>query len=221
MVPASILELARREAVSIETGKSGFGPSMPQADITACLLEHAAAGHHVVRLKSGDPSIFGRLDEERAACDQAGIASTVIPGITAASAAAAALGRALTRRGRNSRLSFLTAHDIKGFADHDWRSLARPDHVAAFYMAKRAAVFLQGRLLMHGAAPDTPLAVLWNVSQPQEHRLSTTLATLAADMEAVPTEGPAVLLYGLTADAAAAGAHWATAPLFQPHEIAQ
>ncbi len=195
LVPQAILDLARREAVLVAVGKEGFGPAVPQAEINRLMVEHAGAGAQVVRLKAGDPGIYGRLDEETAALDAAGIPWAVVPGITAAAAAAAAAGRSLTRRGRNAALRFLTGHDAEGFAEHDWRALARPGEVAAIYMGKRAARFVQGRLLMHGAAPDTPVAVVANASRADQRILAATLATLPEAVAGLA--GPAVLLYGL------------------------
>ena len=197
LVPAPILELARREAVVIEAGKTGFGPSTPQSEIDALVVHHATRGARVVRLKSGDPSVFGRLDEEVAACEAAGVAHEVVPGVTAASAAAASMGRSLTRRGRNAELRVITGHDARGFAEHDWRALAGPGAVAAIYMGLRAARYLQGRLLMHGADPATPVSVVENAGRPGERVVAATLATLGADLDAASLEGPAVILLGL------------------------
>ncbi|MGR3484079.1 MAG: siroheme synthase CysG [Paracoccaceae bacterium] len=197
LVPAPILELARREAVVIEAGKTGFGAAMPQAQIDALVAEHAGAGAQVVRLKSGDPSVFGRLDEEIAALDARGIGFEVVPGITAASAAAATLGRSLTRRGRNSEARLITGHDVAGFADHDWAALARPGAVAALYMGKRAARRVQGRLLMHGADPATPVTAVMDASRPSERRVATTLGALEPALSDAALEGPAVILLGL------------------------
>ena len=202
LVPQPILELARREAVVIETGKTGFGPAMPQSEIDALIVEHARGGAHVVRLKSGDPTIYGRLDEETAACDAAGIDFAVVPGITAASAAAAGLGRSLTSRGRNSDLRFLTGHDTDGFTDQDWRALAAPGQVAAIYMGRRAARFLQGRLLMHGADPATPVTAVENASRPDERTVATTLGALPAAL--ADLTAATVLLFGLAPREAAA-----------------
>ena len=202
LVAPAILELARREALIIDAGKEGFGPSTPQAEINALIVTHAARGAHVVRLKSGDPAIYGRLDEEIDALEEAGIDWAIVPGITAASAAAAAVGQSLTKRGRNASLRFLTGHDVQGFAEQDWRGLARDGSVAAIYMGKRAARFLQGRLMMHGAKAETPVTVVENASRPDQRVLETTLIALP---EAVATlDGPAVLLYGLAARAAEA-----------------
>ncbi len=202
LVPAAILDLVRREAVILETGKEGFGPSVAQAEINALLLAHAGRGAQVVRLKSGDPTVFGRLDDEIEALDAAGIAWSVVPGITAASAAVATIGQSLTRRGRNSDLRLITGHDMNGFADHDWTALARPGTVVAVYMARKGARFLQGRLLMHGALPQTPVTVVENAARPDQRVLASCLATLAEDIARAGLTGPAVLLYGLAPRAA-------------------
>jgi uroporphyrin-III C-methyltransferase / precorrin-2 dehydrogenase / sirohydrochlorin ferrochelatase len=202
LVSPAILELARREAVLIDAGKEGFGPSAPQSDINAQMVRHALAGNHVVRLKAGDPVVFARLDEEIEALDGAGIDWAIVPGITAASAAVASIGQSLTRRGRNGSVRFLTGHDVAGFADQDWRSLARTGEVAAIYMGKRAARFLQGRLMMHGAAHETPVSVVENASRPDQRIIGTTLRALPEATASL--EGPAVLLYGLAPRAASA-----------------
>lgn len=204
LISPAILELARREAVLVDAGKEGFGPSMTQTDINALIVEHAATGAQVVRLKSGDPTVFGRLDEEIDAVSEAGIAWEIVPGITAASAAVATIGQSLTKRERNASVRFLTGHDMKGFADHDWKALARPGEVAAIYMGKRAARFIQGRLLMHGAGPDTPVTVIENAARPDQRILATTLATLAADLTEAALTGPALTLFGLAPRAAEA-----------------
>ncbi|MBL9060823.1 MAG: uroporphyrinogen-III C-methyltransferase [Mangrovicoccus sp.] len=204
LVAPAIVELARREAVILETGKEGFGPSVAQAEINTLMLAHAGRGAQVVRLKSGDPTVFGRLDEEIEALAAAGIAWSVVPGITAASAAVASIGQSLTRRGRNSELRLITGHDVKGFADHDWAALARPGTIAAVYMARKGARYLQGRLLMHGAQPQTPVTVVENATRADQRILASRLATLAEDIARAGLTGPAVLLYGLAPRAAAA-----------------
>ncbi len=197
LVPAEILELARREALIIDMGKTGFGPSTPQAEIDAAIVAHAADGARVVRLKSGDATVFGRLDEEIEACLAADIAYSVIPGITSASAAVAAIGQSLTRRGRNASVRFLTGHDVKGFADHDWRALAQAGEVAAIYMGKRAARFLQGRLMMHGADAATPVTLVENASRPNQRIVATTLTEMVGTLEAARMDGPCLILFGL------------------------
>ena len=200
LIGAGILALIPPHVEVIETGKKGFGPTMPQAEITALIVAHALAGRRVVRLKSGDAGIFGRLDEETQALDAAGFGYDVIPGITAATAAAARIGQSLTRRGRNGGLRILTAHDVEGFAEQDWRGLAMPGAVAAIYMGRRAARFLQGRLMMHGAAPDTAVTLVENACRAEERVVAATLATLAE--AAAPLDGPVVILWGLAPRAA-------------------
>ncbi len=202
MVSGEILELARREAIVVETGKRGFGPSWKQSDINALMIKHTAQGHTVARLKSGDPTVFARLDEEMDALDAADIGWQIVPGITAASAAAANAGVSLTKRGRNSALRFLTGHDIDGFAEHDWRDLAAPGSASVIYMGKRSAKFLRGRLLMHGASDATPVTVVENASRPDQKILATTLLALPDMIEQAQLSGPAVILLGLSPRAA-------------------
>ncbi|MCB5198324.1 siroheme synthase CysG [Loktanella sp. TSTF-M6] len=197
LVTPEILELARREALMIDAGKEGFGSAMAQDDIDALIVQHAQDGHHVVRLKSGDPTVFGRLDEEIEACTAAGVSWRIIPGITAASAAVASLGQSLTKRGRNSSVRYMTGHDTRGFADHDWKALARPGEVAAIYMGKRAARFIQGRLLMHGADPATPVTIIENVSRTDQRILATTLAQLEPTLTEARLSGPTLTFLGL------------------------
>ena len=197
LISPEILELARREAVMIDVGKEGFGPSTAQGTINDLLVEHALTGAQVVRLKSGDATVFGRLDEEIDAVDAHGIGWHIVPGITSASAAVATIGQSLTRRGRNASVRFLTGHDMNGFADHDWAALARPNEVAAIYMGKKSARFVQGRLLMHGADRATPVTVIENASRPDQRILETSLAQLPTDLAAAQMSGPALTFYGL------------------------
>lgn len=199
LVTPEILELARREALIVDAGKEGFGPSMSQERINALIAQHTQNGAQVVRLKSGDPTIFGRLDEEIETCTAQGIDYSIIPGITAASAAVAAISQSFTRRGRNGSVRFLTGHDMKGFADHDWAALARPNAIAAIYMGKKAARFVQGRLLMHGADRHTPVTLIENASRPDQRILEATLDTLA---EVAAVTGPTVIFLGLAPRAA-------------------
>ncbi|MFC3615883.1 uroporphyrinogen-III C-methyltransferase [Lutimaribacter marinistellae] len=202
LIGPDILALAARSSTLIDVGKAGFGPSWKQSDIDALIVAQARTGARVVRLKSGDPTVFGRLDEEIEACDAAHIPWRIVPGITAASAAVAAIGQSLTRRGRNASVRFLTGHDMKGFADHDWTALARPGEVAAIYMGKKSARFVQGRLLMHGAARSTPVTLVENASRPDQRILATTLDRLSADLAAARLDGPALTFLGLAPRAA-------------------
>lgn len=198
LVTPEILELARREALVICVGKTGYGPSWKQEDINALIVEHARRGHRVARLKSGDPSIYGRLDEEIDVLEGAGISWEIVPGITAASAAAASIGASLTRRGRNSSLRFLTGRDVDGFAEHDWASLATPSATAAIYMGVRATRFLAGRLLMHGANASTPVTVVEKASRIDQTVIASSLGTLVDDVAGAGIEGPAIIFLGLT-----------------------
>ena len=197
LVSEQVLELARREAERVSAGKMGYGPSWSQARINALLVRQARAGNHVVRLKSGDPAVFGRLDEEIEAMEAARIPWEVIPGIAAAAGAAADMGVSLTRRGRNSELWLLTGHDVHGFAEHDWAALARPGSVAAIYMGKRAAAFLRGRLLMRGAAPSTPVTIVENASRQDKRIVATTLLELPDALDEARLAGPVVLMLGI------------------------
>lgn len=194
LVSPEVLELARREANLIEVGKIPFGPSWKQSDINALLVEHGQTAQ-VVRLKSGDGGIFGRLEEEARALETAGIEFSVTPGITAAAAAAASLKVSMTERGRNAELRIITGHESDGFAEQDWRALARPGAVAAIYMGKAAAAFLQGRLLMHGADPQTPVTIVENASRGDQRIVPATLLSLADQITDIT--GPAVLMLGL------------------------
>ncbi len=197
LVSPQILELARREADIIQTGKKGYGPSWKQEDINQLMVEHAQNGAQVVRLKSGDPAVFGRLDEEMDALDAANIPFEIVPGITTASAAAAELNVSLTKRRRNSALRIMTAHDIKGFAEHDWQDLARNGGVAAIYMGLKQAHFLSGRLLMHGASPDLPVTIMENVSRPEQQVSVTTVGQLVEASKKSGDAGPVILMLGL------------------------
>lgn len=201
LVGDEVLALVPPQARLVDVGKEGFGPSTAQGTINAVLVEAALSGARVVRLKGGDCGVFGRLDEEIEALEAEGLAFRILPGLTTANVAAAAIGQSLTKRGRNTGLRIVTGHVMEGFAEQDWRGLARAGEVAAIYMGKKSARFLQGRLMMHSAAADTPVTVVENVSRPDQRILSATLATLPA--VATNVHGPAILLYGLSPRAAA------------------
>jgi uroporphyrin-III C-methyltransferase/precorrin-2 dehydrogenase/sirohydrochlorin ferrochelatase len=127
----------------------------------------------------------------------------VVPGVTSATASAAAIGQSLTRRGRNSSFRILTGHDVKGFAEQDWRALAQEGATAAVYMGTRAATFLRGRLMMHGARGDLPVTAVENASRPDQRVVGTTLLELPDVLEALAPQGPVMLLVGLAPRAAA------------------
>ncbi|MBL4927731.1 uroporphyrinogen-III C-methyltransferase [Fuscibacter oryzae] len=204
LVGDEVLALIPAHVVRIDVGKAAFGPSTAQSDINALLVAQAQAGRRVVRLKGGDCGIFGRLDEEIDALQAAGLTFVILPGLTAATVAAASIGQSLTRRGRNTGFRIVTGHDIDGFAEHEWRSMAATGEVAAIYMGKKSARFIQGRLMMHGADPETPATLVENVSRANQRILPATLATLPEAAQAL--EGPAVILYGLAPRAAAKSA---------------
>ena len=213
LVSAEILDLGRKEAKYISVGKEGFGPSVSQADINAHLVREASCGLLVVRLKGGDPSVFGRLDEEIEALAEHGIEASVIPGVTSAAAAAASLKVSLTRRQRNSSVTFLTAHDAHGFAEHDWQQLVRSKQTLAVYMGKRSAKFLQGRLLMHGLAANTPVTCIENVSLVSERVIPSQLSDFAEVLSEADCKGPLMILIGIQSDAAMATDEFASQAL--------
>lgn len=198
LVTSEILELVRREAVVICVGKKGYGEGWSQEAINALIVKHAANGAHIVRLKSGDPSVFGRLDEELDVLDAENIAFEVVPGITSASAAAASIGTSLTRRGRNSSLRIFTAREAEGFGEQDWHSLAQKGATAAIYMGLRAATFLSGRLMMHGADGNAPVTIVENASRIDQRVITSNVKSLAADLAVAQLSGPAILFLGLT-----------------------
>ena len=203
LVSDDVLALCRREAEYIYVGKVPGGASTRQEEINRLLVEHGRAGSIVVRLKSGDPLVFGRAEEEFAALDAAGLDFTIHPGITAATAAAASLRHSLTVRGENTAAVLATGHDESGFAELDWASLAKPGARATIYMGLRASRFIQGRLMVSGADPAMPVCVVENASRSNEVILSTTLAELPDALVAGGITGPAVLMLGYTRRGAA------------------
>ncbi len=201
LVPPAILELCRREAEVIEVGKKGFEASWRQADINALMVAKAQTGQKLVRLKSGDATIFGRLDEEITALDGYNIPFEIAAGLTSASAGAAQMGASLTKRGRNSGFRILTGHDVNGYADHDWREMAKglreDDFTAAVYMSVRAASYLSGRLIMHGAPPQIKVTIAENISRKDEGWLVTSLGDLPRAIAQADITGPALIYLGL------------------------
>ncbi len=181
----------------MDVGKRPGTAAAQQSEIDRLLVTHARNGALVVRLKCGDPSIFGRADEEIAACRQAKVTVEIVPGVTAASAAAAALGCSLTRRGRNSAYTFITARDAEGLAEHDWKRLAASPAGIAVYMGVEAATFVQGRLMLHGADRAQPVCIVENASRPDQKIVSGRLDELSALIKTSAVTGPAVILIGL------------------------
>ncbi len=201
LVPEAIVDLARREARILNVGKRAYNSGWRQDAINALMIDHARQGCRVVRLKAGDPVMFGRLDEEIDALVAGGIAHEIVPGIPSASAAAASLGRSLTRRRRNSSLRFATGHDLNGYAEHDWQDLARHGAVTVVYMGRASARFIRGRMLMHGADADLPVTVVANASRTDEVTITTTLGTLPEDIHVAVPDGPMIMFLGLSVGA--------------------
>jgi len=208
LVGAGILDLVPQAVRLVPVGKRSGRHSKDQASIDQLIVEAALAGERVVRLKGGDPGIFGRATEELAACRAAGIAVQICPGITAASAAAASLGRSLTLRGLARRLTLVTAHTRRGeVPDLDWAALAGQQATLAIYMGKAAAAAIMRGLIGAGLAGDTPVALVENASLPGERRIMTRLDLLPLAARALG-DGPAIMLVGeaLRADTVAAQA---------------
>lgn len=181
----------------VSVGKRSGRHSKDQATIDQLLVAAALAGGRVVRLKGGDPAIFGRATEELDACRSAGVAVAICPGITAASAVAASLGRSLTLRGLARKLIFLTAHARGGEElALDWQSLADPSATLAVYMGKSAASAVSRGLLGAGLPADTPVALMENASLPNERRITTRLDLLPLAARTGLGSGPALLLIG-------------------------
>jgi uroporphyrin-III C-methyltransferase/precorrin-2 dehydrogenase/sirohydrochlorin ferrochelatase len=213
LVSAEILALARRDATFIEVGKTGGGHSTSQDAIHAQLLEHARAGRRVVRLKGGDPFVFGRGGEELEFLHAHGIAYEVVPGITAALACAAYAGVPLTHRGHAQSVRFVTAHCRDSLDTLDWHALAQEKQTLAVYMGVGELATLRTRLLEHGRAPDTPFALVENGSRPQQRVVTGTLDQLPERANEHKVRSPALLILGEVA-ALAERLHWyGAAPL--------
>ena len=180
LVSNDVLELARREAKRMLVGKRGKRASCTQEDINALMISLARQGKHVVRLKSGDPMIFGRAGEEIADLEAAGIPVSVVPGITAGIALASSLGVSLTHRDFAQSVRFVTGHSRHGElpADLDWRGLADPATTLLFYMAGRTAPDIARRLIGTGLDPATPVVVATGIGREGEQRWVGTLASL-------------------------------------------
>ena len=181
LVPAAVLELARREAKRMLVGKRGGRSSCAQDDINALMIKLAEQGRHVVRLKSGDPMIFGRAGEEIAQLRARGIEASVVPGITAGLALASALGMSLTHRDHAHSVRFVTGHARTGElpTDLDWRGLADPATTLLLYMGGRTGPGIAERLMAHGLSPQTPVVIAAGLTRSDEWRWHGCLAELA------------------------------------------
>ncbi|MBI1868651.1 MAG: uroporphyrinogen-III C-methyltransferase [Methylocystis sp.] len=198
LVPASVLDLARREARRINVGKRGHAPSVRQEEISALLVALGREGKNVVRLKGGDPMIFGRANEEIKAMRDAGLEVDVVPGVTAASAGAAAIRASLTSRDTARRVQFITAHSSEGDLpeDFDWGALADARATTAVYMGNRTLPALSRRLIAEGMDPQTPAVLIERATTPDERIVRGTIADLPEKVAQEELQGPCLVLIG-------------------------
>jgi uroporphyrin-III C-methyltransferase len=192
-----ILAHARAGADLVGVGKRAGRVSPKQDQVSRLLVDYARTGAQVVRLKSGDSGLFGRLEEEIEACRAAGIGFEIVPGVTSASAAAAAAGIPLTRRMTARRVQFVTGHDVTGGLPDDLNiaALADPMATTVIFMGKRTFAALSATLIAAGLPPDTPAMLAESVSTPDQRLTRATVATLGAAL-ADAHDGPALILIG-------------------------
>lgn len=195
LVPEEIVCMGRRDAERICVGKSKGAHSATQHEINEILVREAKAGRYVVRLKSGDPLIFGRAGEEIDALREAGVTLDIVPGITAAFAAAAATEIPLTLRGVASSLVFVTGHDADGRTLPDWADMAVNGTTVAVYMGLTVAAKIAGRLIEAGIQPSTPVAIIENASRPEQRSFIGRLDQLG-QLASDDLIGPALFLIG-------------------------
>lgn len=198
LVSADVLELARREAKRMLVGKRGGRESCKQEDINATMISLAKSGKRVVRLKSGDPMIFGRAGEEIESLEREGIAVEVVPGVTAATAMAARLGASLTHRDHAQSVRFVTGHSRKGElpSDLDWAKLADASVTTIFYMGGRTAAAIADKLTGHGMSPSTPAVIVSSIARDEEQRWVGQLRDMPAAMAEIGFENPVLLGIG-------------------------
>ncbi len=202
LVGEGVLELARRGAERVFVGKQRGAHCMPQAEINALLVQLARQGKLVVRLKGGDPFIFGRGGEERQALSAAGVACDVVPGITAALGCAAAVGIPLTHRDHAQACVFVTAHRRHGRLDLDWRALARPKQTLCIYMGLAVIGDLTRGLIAAGMRASTPVAAVDSGTTRCQRVITGTIENIAARVAGSTLAGPALLIVGEVAAAA-------------------
>lgn len=196
LVGAGVLELAPAGCARLYVGKRSGRHSIAQGQINALLVRLARAGHDVVRLKGGDPFVFGRGAEEAEALAEAGIRFEVVPGITAASGMAARAGIPLTHRDLAQACLFVTAHLKEGSAPLDWPMLARPRQTVVFYMGAGSIDRICAELAAHGMDGATPAAVVQNATLPGQVEIAGTVATLPALAQAARIASPALVVVG-------------------------
>ena len=197
-----ILTHAKAGADLIGVGKRAHRASPKQQAVSRLLVDYAQQGGHIVRLKSGDGGLFGRLEEELIALREVGIDYEIIPGVPSAFAAAAAAGIPLTRRLTARRIQFVTGHDASGQLPEDVNlpALADPTATTVVFMGKRTFSQLQKQLQQHGLPPDTPALLAEAVSTPQQTLQRTTIGALADQLETEISASPALILYGPLAE---------------------
>jgi uroporphyrin-III C-methyltransferase/precorrin-2 dehydrogenase/sirohydrochlorin ferrochelatase len=198
LVSDDVLELARREAKRMLVGKRGGRESCRQEDINAMMVSLAKVGKHVVRLKGGDPMVFGRAGEEIARLQAEGIPVSVVPGITSALAMASTLGVSLTHRDCARSVRLVTGHSRDGALpkDLDWRAVADPATTTVFYMGGRTAAAIATTLIASGLSPATPVALASAVSRPNERRWAGRLDDLCRAMDEIGTDEPVLIGVG-------------------------
>jgi uroporphyrin-III C-methyltransferase/precorrin-2 dehydrogenase/sirohydrochlorin ferrochelatase len=198
LVSREVLDFARREARKMLVGKTGFGPSCKQDDINMLMVVLAKQGKRVVRLKGGDPLLFGRAGEEIEACRTAKIPVDVVPGISAAQGAAAKLGLPLTDRKHARRVQFVTGHAKDGQLpdDLDWRSLADPAATTAIYMPTRTLAALVTKATAEGLDPLTPALAIARATRPDQVVVTAPIGELAERIAQAALPGPVLVMVG-------------------------
>ncbi len=198
LVDERIVKLARPEARLEYAGKRGGRPSPTQPDISAQLVRHARAGRRVLRLKGGDPFVFGRGGEEALALVAAGIPFRIVPGITSGIGGLAYAGIPVTHRDTNQIVTFVTGHGVTGDIPDglDWGALARGSPALVFYMAAKHLGAIAERLIAAGRAADEPVAVVSRAATDRQRVVETTLGRAAADVAAAQLEPPALVAVG-------------------------
>jgi uroporphyrin-III C-methyltransferase len=193
-----ILSFARADAELIAVGKRAGHPSPKQREVSRLMIGYAQLGKRVVRVKSGDPSIFARADEEISAARAAGVPIEIVPGITTATAAAAYLGTSLTKRGVARRLQMITGHDFDGRLpdDLDIAALADPGATTCVFMGKATFAALTAKLIARGLSAETPTVVVESLGSPSTRVMAGSLTEIAARLTAEKPAGPCLILYG-------------------------
>jgi uroporphyrin-III C-methyltransferase/precorrin-2 dehydrogenase/sirohydrochlorin ferrochelatase/uroporphyrin-III C-methyltransferase len=196
LVSADVLAMVPTGTMRIFVGKACARHAMPQDEINALLVRLARAGHRVVRLKGGDPFVFGRGSEEATHLARHGVAVEVVPGVTAASACCAALGIPLTHRGLASGVRFVTGHSRSGALDLDWDRLADPDTTLVIYMGLANLPLIARRLEAAGLAPDTPAAAIAGATLPEQAVCVAPLARLPEAVREAGLAAPVLVVIG-------------------------